>query len=156
MHWTTHVLTGAAAGYLIERPALAAAAGVAGHIALDTFPHHDPEGEVPYVLDSLAGAALMAAMALSRTVRDADPTRASLWGAVAAGLPDLELLRKLVSPVEPEEYVFPTHNGTIPHRQTGALCSGLSQCALVAALAVPALLKLRRRLHGRNGPVKPA
>lgn len=156
MHWTTHVLTGAATGYLIEKRALAVAAGLAGHVALDTFPHHDPEGEVPYVLDSLAGTVLLVALARSKAVKRVDPARASLWGAVGAGLPDVELLRKLVSSVEPEEYLFPTHNGTIPHRQADVLCSGLAQCALVAALAVPVLIKLRRGTPGRNGPVTPA
>jgi hypothetical protein len=59
LHWTTHVLTGAGIGYLIGRPVPAAAVGFASHMALDTFPHADPEGDFAYVIDSLTGAALL-------------------------------------------------------------------------------------------------
>jgi hypothetical protein len=132
LHWTTHVLTGASVGYLIGRPVPAALAGFAGHLAMDTFPHHDPDADIPYVVDSAVGLLAVVAIAASKKVRDADPRRAALWGAIGAGLPDLELLAKLVTIVEQEDYLYPTHNGAIPHRQTSMTLSLLSQALLIA------------------------
>ncbi|MHB8897073.1 MAG: hypothetical protein ACYC99_18130 [Candidatus Geothermincolia bacterium] len=149
MHWTTHVVTGAATGYLIGRPVPAALAGFASHLAMDTFPHHDPDSDIPYVVDSMAGLALLAFIAKSKRIRRADPRRASLWGAIGAGLPDLELLAKLVTSIEPDEYMYPTHNGRIAHRQMNMMYSGATQIALVVVTVGLALLKWRRLERGQ-------
>jgi hypothetical protein len=117
-------------------------------MALDTFPHHDPDGDIPYVVDSLAGAAVLALTAGSPWMRKADPRRAALWGAIGAGAPDLELLAKLFVTVEREDYFYPTHNGLIPHRQMDMIYSGVSQIALVALTVGLALLKWRRARQG--------
>jgi hypothetical protein len=144
LHWTTHVLTGAAVGFLIEKPVPAFLAGFAGHLALDTFPHHDPDSDIPYIVDSVTGAAVVAFIASSRRVREADPRHSALFGAIGGGLPDVELLRKLFSTVEPEDYFFPSHNGLVPHRQMGMWCSGVSQVALVGVCMLLVVRKLRR------------
>jgi len=151
LHWTTHVLTGAAIGYLIEKPVPAFLAGFAGHLALDTFPHHDPDSDIPYVVDSVTGAAVIALIASSRRVREADPRQSALWGAIGGGLPDVELLRKLFWTVEPEDYWFPSHNGLIPHRQMAMGYSVASQLALVGVTVGLALWKWRRCGRGLEG-----
>jgi hypothetical protein len=141
LHWTTHVLTGASVGYLIGRPVPAALAGFAGHVALDTFPHHDPDADIPYVVDSAIGLGLIVAIAASGRVKAADPGGAALWGAIGAGAPDLELLAKLVTIVEPEDYLYPTHSGLIPHRQTSMGISLLTQGVLIAVTVGLAIRK---------------
>lgn len=145
LHWTTHVTAGAAVGYLTGRPVPALLLGFASHVALDTFPHHDPDSDIPYVVDSVVGMIALVLIGKSRTIRRTDPKRAAFWGALGAGLPDLELLAKLVTTVEQEDYLYPTHNGLIPHRQMPALYSGITQVALVAFLTGLALLKWKRR-----------
>jgi len=147
LHWTTHVTTGAAVGYLIGHPVPAAVVGFAGHLVLDTFPHNDPESDLPYVVDSAVGAIVLVAIATSRRVRTVDPHRAALWGAIGAGAPDLELLAKLVTVVHQEDYLYPTHNGLIPHRHMRASWSTASQVALIGitvGLALWKSSKLRR------------
>jgi hypothetical protein len=144
LHWTTHVVSGAAIGYLIGRPVPAALVGFAGHIALDTFPHDDPSGEIPYVVDSLIGAAVIAMLAKSRKVREVDTRRAALAGAIGAGAPDLELLAKLVTTVEQKDYLYPTHNGLIPHRQMRLEYSLITQAAFIALTVGLAFWKWKR------------
>jgi hypothetical protein len=152
LHWTTHVMTGASVGYLIGHPVPAAIAGFAGHLALDTFPHNDPESDVPYVIDSAVGVAVLIAIAASPGIRAADPHHAALWGAIGAGLPDLELLAKLVTVVHQEDYLYPTHNGLIPHRLMRASWSTLSQVAVIGVTLGLALWK-RNRLRRASGSV---
>jgi len=145
LHWTTHVVTGAAVGYIIGRPVPAALVGFASHIALDTFPHNDPESDVPYVVDSMIGLACLGVLAGNRRLRRVDKRWSALAGAVGAAAPDLELLRKLVSTVHEEDYLYPTHNGTIPHRQTTAVISYVTQAGLIALTVGSAILKWRLR-----------
>ena len=145
MHWTTHVVSGAAVGYIIGRPVPAALAGFASHIALDTFPHNDPESDIPYLVDSAIGLVCLGVIAGSRRLRQADDHLSALAGAVGAAAPDLELLRKLVTTVHEEDYLYPTHNGTIPHRQTSAGISYLTQTALIVFTVGLAVLKWRLR-----------
>jgi hypothetical protein len=144
LHWTTHVVSGAAVGYLIGHPVPAALAGFAGHIALDTFPHDDPAGEIPYVIDSLVGAAFLVMLAKSRKAREFDTRHAALAGAIGAGAPDLELLAKLVTTVQPEDYLYPTHNGLIPHRRMRLEYSLATQAALIALTGGLAFWKWKR------------
>lgn len=146
MHWTTHVVSGAAIGYLIGHPIPAALTGFASHLALDTFPHDDPESDIPYVVDSLIGAGVIVFLAKSGKVREADPKRAALLGAIGAGAPDLELLAKLFTTVHQEHYLYPTHNGLIPHRRMRLEYSLVTQAAFIA-LTVGLALRKRRRLR---------
>lgn len=139
------MVTGAAVGYLIGRPVPAAITGFAAHIALDTFPHDDPEGDVPYVVDSAVGVACLAVIAGSRRLRRIDVRRAALAGAIGAGAPDLELLRKLFTTVHEEDFLYPTHNGLIPHRQTSRAISLSTQALLIALTVGLAVKKWRFR-----------
>lgn len=150
MHWTTHVLSGASIGYIIGRPLPAAIAGFVGHMALDAVPHADPESEAAYVLDSLAGAALIALLAASKGVRHADPAGSALAGAIGAGAPDVELLRKLFTTVSEEDYLYPSHRGTVPHRQTDTRTSLVVQGGLLLAALTAAFWKWSR-LRGAQG-----
>jgi len=150
LHWTTHVVTGAAVGYIIGRPVPAALAGFASHVALDTFPHNDPASDIPYLVDSTVGLVCLGVIASSRRIRRADRNRSALAGAIGAGAPDLELLRKLVTTVHEEDYLYPTHNGTIAHRQTSAGISYATQAALIAVTVGLALLKWRLRRASRT------
>jgi hypothetical protein len=91
---TNHVLSGAllaAAGPLAGRPALALAAGVASHFALDRTPHWgDPDQRTflrVAVVDGLSGLAAMAAMAV---LAPAGRRPAVVAGMVGAALPDLD------------------------------------------------------------------
>jgi hypothetical protein len=134
LHWTTHVITGAATGYLIGNPHRAALFGFASHALLDISPHYDPDSEIGYVLDSVAGCATLAYLALSPRIRRADANRAALYGALGSALPDIELLRKLFKDVQSEDYIFPAHDGTLPHRQTHFAGSTILQSALICFL----------------------
>ncbi len=143
MHWTTHIVTGAALGYLIDRPVQAALVGVGSHIVLDTIPHYDPDSELGCVIDSLLGVLTLTFIAGSTTIRRIDGRHALLWGAIGGALPDTELLMNLVENVEPEQYVFPSHDGTLPHLETDLLASTITQATLVAVLIMLARHKLR-------------
>jgi len=145
LHWTTHVVSGAAVGYIIGRPVPAALVGFASHIALDTFPHNDPESDIPYLVDSSVGLVCLGVIAASRGLHRADHNRSALAGAVGAAAPDLELLRKLFTTVHEEDYLYPTHNGTIPHHQTSAGISYVTQAALIAVTVGLAVMKWRLR-----------
>lgn len=147
MHFTTHVIAGAALGLLIDRPLPSALAGVSGHLLLDVVPHKDPEHDITYVADAALGLALLITLARSRRVRAVDQRRSALWGAIGAGLPDLELTVKLFKYVEDDEYLFPTHNGTLHHRQAEQLPSTLIQAALLGGAALLVAARLKGRKH---------
>jgi len=143
LHWTTHIVTGATLGYLVDRPVQAVLVGVGSHIVLDTIPHYDPDSELGYVTDALLGVLALTFIAGSATIRRIDGKHALLWGAIGGALPDTELLMNLVEDVEPEQYVFPSHNGTLPHLQTGMVASTIIQAAMVTVLMMLARRKLR-------------
>ena len=144
MHWTTHVVSGAAAGYLIGRPMPAALAGFTSHLVLDAVPHYDPDSEIGYVIDSLAGLAVLVALSRWHRIRRIDPARAALFGAVGSALPDVELLVKLFKDIESEQYLFPAHDGTIVHGETHRAASTAIQLALNGILLTLAWRKMRR------------
>jgi hypothetical protein len=146
LHWTTHVVVGAAAGYLVGNPVPAAVLGFASHPVLDLTPHYDPDSEVGYVLDAAAGCAALALIAANGAIRRTDRHRAALWGAVGSALPDLELLVKLVDrDFEAERYVFPWHNGRLPHRQTHFMGSTTLQVALILVMLRLIALKVKKK-----------
>jgi len=145
LHFTTHLMTGAAWGYVIGRPVPAALSGVGWHMMLDMTPHRDPDHDISYVVDGLLGAAVLATVGGSKRFRTIDRNRAALWGAIGAGLPDTELLLKLFKNVHEEDYYFPTHNGMLPHRQTYGFKSTVTQAAFVVFSLAVALVALRRR-----------
>jgi MYXO-CTERM domain-containing protein len=143
LHWTTHILTGACWGYTLGSPPPAAAAGFFGHIALDAMPHNDPDEDWGYVLDSFIGASLLALFFRKRINGQAQ--RAMFWGAAGAGMPDVELLRNVIRKTEKHERIFPSHDGTIPHRETDFKSSMITEVALFALSLLAALVAGRRR-----------
>lgn len=146
MHWTTHIVTGAAAGYLAGRPLPAVLLGFASHSILDVAPHYDPDSELGYVMDASSGCAALALIATYCAIRRTDQNLATFLGAIGAALPDIELLVKLFDrDFETENYIFPWHNGTLPHMQTHLAGSTASQLALVSAMFVLVALKARRQ-----------
>lgn len=145
MHWTTHIVTGAALGFITGRPLPALAVGVASHVALDAAPHFDPDHDLGYVLDSAVGLVILAGMARSAALERTDPRHAAVAGAVGGALPDVEHLKKLFVYVEENDYRFPTHNGTIEHRETAMVPSYLSQVGISVGLLGLAWLVARRR-----------
>ena len=145
MHWTTHIVTGAAAGYLTGRPLPAALLGFASHSVLDVAPHYDPDSELGYVMDASSGCAALALIATCSAIRGTKRHFAALMGAIGGALPDIELLVKLFDrDFEAENYVFPWHNGALPHMQTHLPGSTASQLALVTTMLVLVALKARR------------
>lgn len=155
MHWTTHVITGAAWGYVLGRPLPAAAAGLAGHLVMDMTPHRDPELDAGYVIDGLLGAAVLLAVATSRKLSESDIRHGAVWGAAFAALPDTELLAKLFVDVSGDDFFFPTHNGRLPHPQTHGLASNLSQVTLLAISILSAAVVFRRRRGGTGETQRP-
>ena len=131
MHWTTHLIAGCSLGYLIGRPGPAALAGLCSHVLLDMLPHHDPDSELGYAADSAVGLACLAGIAASRRFHK-ELGDAALWGAIGSGLPDVELTIKLFRHIEDERYLFPSHNGRHPHRETPLLESTVLQTATAA------------------------
>ena len=131
-------------GYLIGNPRRAALFGFASHVVLDIAPHYDPDTDIGYVMDSLAGCTALAYIAGSRRIRRADSNKAALYGAIGSALPDVELLRKLFKDVQSEDYMFPAHDGTLPHQQTHIAGSTISQLLLLASLLALVVRKARR------------
>ena len=86
---------------------VAFAVGIVSHAALDALPHHDLKDvrlDVGLTLGALAG--LAAAGHLGTAV---------FWGALGAVVPDLEILFWRLGWIEERHWVFPSHNGRIPH-----------------------------------------
>lgn len=138
---------------MLGRPLPAALAGLTGHLVMDMTPHRDPELDASYVIDGLLGAVVLSTVACSSRLRKSDGRRGALWGAAFAALPDTELLAKLFVDIDEEDYLFPTHNGRLPHPQTHGLASNLSQVTLLIVSASAALLSRRRRRR-RSGHAK--
>ena len=146
MHWTTHIVTGAEAGYLVGRPLPAVLLGFASHCVLDVAPHYDPDSELGYAMDASSGCAALALIAACSAIRGTDRHHAAFLGAIGGALPDIELLVKLFDrDFETENYVFPWHNGTLPHMQTHLAGSTVSQLALITLMLGLVALKARRR-----------
>lgn len=156
MHWTTHLIAGAACGYAVGRPFPAVVLGVGMHLALDMAPHWDPEEDIGFVIDSFLGATLFTALASSKRVRSNADGKAAIWGAVGGGLPDVELLRRLFVYVKNEDYLFPAHNGKLPHMQCGVFESyALQAIVVMASLSLVAATR-RRRTRGSAGSGEPS
>jgi hypothetical protein len=120
--------------------------GFASHSILDVAPHYDPDSELGYVLDASSGCAALALIATYGAIRGTELHLAAFLGAIGGALPDIELLVKLFDrDFETENYIFPWHNGTLPHMQTHLPGSTASQLALVAVMLGLVALKARRR-----------
>jgi len=145
LHWTTHVLSGAATGYLIEKPIPAFIVGLASHIALDMVPHHDPETNAGYVIDSICGVSIFSLLFVhSRKTPTDCSLKSAIAGSLGAAIPDLELLYKKAFKLEEENLFFPTHNNTLPHMESGNLFSKISQAMLLILLFAAIIVRKKR------------
>ncbi|MBN2168396.1 MAG: hypothetical protein JW738_04065 [Actinobacteria bacterium] len=142
MHWTTHIITGAALGYVIGKPFPAELAGIAGHIALDMIPHHDLESDLGRFIDTLLGAVVLRTVSKSAVLKKVDPSGACLLGAVGAALPDVELVVKAIREIDPGRFFFPSHNGLLPHGETdNKLIAYFIEATIAVCFLIPAYRK---------------
>ncbi|MBN1289347.1 MAG: hypothetical protein JXA49_06910 [Actinobacteria bacterium] len=157
MHWTTHIITGAALGYMIGKPFQAELAGIAEHAALDMMPHHDTESDLGRLIDTALGLAVLRILFKSRLLEKVDPVKASLLGAVGAALPDAELAVKAFREIDDRLFFFPSHNGTLPHGEmNNRLLAYSFEAIITACFLLPACLKagkqeIKKHL-GSKGP----
>lgn len=137
MYFTTHGLVGAALGAAAGSPAGAVAAGLLSHAVLDAVPHHDVPGPRWALVDIAAGALLLWLLR-----RHLGP--AAWWGALAATVPDLEVVLRYYRVLKPGPWGFPSHHLPFLHHRWPLPEGALVQLALL----LPAILYLWRRGGG--------
>lgn len=142
MHWTSHIVTGAAIGFLAGRRSPAFLLGAGSHALFDMIPHYDPESETAFIADSLLGVFILGWLALGGSARGVDPQASAFAGALGGALPDTELVVKLLTGIDNRRLLFPTHNGTLPHPQSGRTASSIIQAGITALLLSLSGLKL--------------
>lgn len=114
MFYSTHLVAGAAAGFVAQSPVKGFMLGVVTHIFLDMIPHHDHESVINCVIDITLGTATLIA-----AVMFFQPESRIIWGAIGGVLPDIEIplyYFKLV-----KRRFFPSHCGWTPHLSTSKL-----------------------------------
>ncbi len=121
----THFAAGALAGGLTGDPVWGAVAGIASHALLDMIPHYDhPDWRV-----EISGGAMSLLLLLALPVAG--------WPAVLGGvggmLPDLENLFEKLGWYSRRRFIFPTHNGWLPHGRRLGPASLKWQLALFVA-----------------------
>ncbi|MDD5448598.1 MAG: hypothetical protein PHO53_05480 [Actinomycetota bacterium] len=115
MHWTTHILVGAATGLMMKKPILSVPAGLTEHVIMDVIPHRDFQSRLGYILDTLIGIGIFTELIRFQKNSNASDAKAAVWGGISNALPDVELLLNLFEKLPREKRLFPTHNGTLPH-----------------------------------------
>ncbi|MCL6451624.1 MAG: hypothetical protein K6T75_10065 [Acetobacteraceae bacterium] len=131
MYFVTHVLAGAALATRSPGPAAAIAGGLGTHLLLDWAPHHDYRRPLTGFIDFFAGLALVAALSLLKGSAQV------WWGALGAGLPDLEVALFGLGLIRSRRVLplFPSHRGLSPHVKVGLLPGVLTQAAVAAVSA---------------------
>ncbi len=132
MHWTTHIITGANLGGALDNPALAGLLGYASHALLDAIPHHDPDREIGYVIDSMLGGLILLYLRKKDKYKQSPNLSSVLSGAFFSSMPDLELVVKIFGDVKAERFFFPTHNGEVQHRRISFWISLFLETSIVA------------------------
>ena len=103
----THFAVGALAGGLCGQPVIGAVAGIASHALLDMIPHYDhPDWRV----ELLGGAGALVLLLLLPF-----GNLAAVLGGLGGMLPDLENLFQKLGWYSRSRFIFPTHNGILPH-----------------------------------------
>lgn len=136
MHFTTHLLSGAAVGAAVGQPVPAFVAGLLAHAVLDAVPHNDYHRVRYAIADILLGGVLY-----FHVVRKFGlPAQ---FGAVGGFLPDLEVaLGHVILSLKPGlawRNLFPSHSGLIPHGHASLIVGFLIQLT-TAGLAILVLL----------------
>jgi hypothetical protein len=112
MFTLTHLAVGGALGGWTGHGGTAFAVGVASHAVLDVVPHYD-------IRDVRVDVGLLVAAVAALWVLGYGPTPV-FWGAAGGVLPDLEILLWRLGVLDKRRWVFPSHNGRIPHgREVG-------------------------------------
>jgi len=150
---TTHVLTGALIGRLLRRPAIAAAAAVGSHLALDALPHwgtdmHSPAGRRVFIRVAVVdGLALTVALVLVARRFGTGPELAGAVGGLLLDLdkPAAELGVDQLWPDRLHLFHVGIQTGERPHRWPIDVA--------VAAGAAAALFPMRSRKRARM-PIK--
>lgn len=92
-------------------PAAAVAAGLLSHAILDAVPHHDAAGPRDALVDVALG---LVGLFLLR--RHMGPL--AWWGALAATLPDVEVVLRYYGVLHPSPWGFPSHNWAFLHHRS--------------------------------------
>jgi hypothetical protein len=101
MKATTHALVGGLTGAIVERPGLAAIAGVASHALLDILPHRDEKRLFHLILD---GCGALAVLVLAATAGNIG----MVAGVIGGVIPDLENVPDVLFKRKVRK-VFPSH-----------------------------------------------
>ncbi len=131
----THFAAGALVGGLVGDPVIGALAGIASHAVLDMIPHYDHPDWRLELLGGIGALILLLALPFGST--------AAAMGGLGGMLPDLENLFQKLGWYPRRYFIFPTHNGILPHGrrlERGSLRWQLaifSGCFLVLGLSAP-------------------
>ncbi len=132
----THFAAGALVGGLVGEPLLGSLAGIASHAVLDMIPHYDHPDWRLELLGGVGALVLLLILPFG--------TKAAVWGGLGGVLPDLENLFQKLGLYSRRRFIFPSHNGLLPHgrrlsagslRWQGAL---FVACYLILGLSFPA------------------
>lgn len=128
-----HAAVGAALGYrLAEDDAQAFLIGLASHALLDAIPHYDAEPFAKGVgpLEVEAGLTLIL---LNDQYRSSGRNSRLLCGAIGGVAPDIE---HVVPLTKSGRKIFPSHNGTIKHREINNPTQGIAMNVLLIGVAI--------------------
>ena len=151
---TNHVLSGALIGALAGRPAPAFTAGVTSHFLLDAVPHWGEWGSTRRFLRVAVpdGLISLAAMAALMALSPAERRPAVLAGMTGAALPDIEKPTRLFLGWSPFPAAVDRFHTRIQREAAGR---GHLEVLAAGALAVAALVALRRPTAGAGSPGRP-
>jgi len=151
---TNHVLSGALIGALAGRPASAFTAGVTSHFLLDAVPHWGKWGSTRRFLRVAVpdGLISLAAMAALMALSPAERRPAVLAGMTGAALPDIEKPTRLFLGWSPFPAAVDRFHTRIQREAAGR---GHLEVLAAGALAVAALVALRRPTAGAGSPGRP-
>lgn len=132
-----HVWLGAAVGSSAPDAASAVAAGLVSHAVGDMVPHRDG----PPLLDSFASL-----LSLGYISARFGLASRQMLGAAAGVAPDVEHLARYAGHSLTKQPLFPTHNGRLPHPESGTRVSQL----VCGAIAVFCVLRAAKRESGQG------
>ncbi len=150
----THFAAGALVGGLVGHPVAGAVAGIASHAVLDMIPHYDHPDWRLELLGGAGALVLMLAMPFS--------SLAAVLGGLGGMLPDLENLFQKLGWYSRRRFLFPTHNGILPHgrrldrgslRWQAAIFVG---CFLLLGIGAPGHASAATQLPGAEAVLGPA
>lgn len=140
----THGITGGTLGHLIaQNDWQAFLLGFASHALLDMMPHHDPVVGNYADIAFHVGFNLTGLYVIDRMYALEDRDSKILWGALGGMIPDLEHVfyaGECVGGYCPQK-LYPSHNGTLPHRGKASFVTGYMNESAMSGLSVFLTLK---------------